>query len=339
MGSRPPLERMTRRDILNGIKSAGIVGMGGAGFPTHIKLSADENKIKHIIINACECEPGIYADYTLMLQKPGQILDGVNVILKLFPHAAAVIVTEDDKEDAAKLLKKYISENQSTYEKITVKILKTQYPQGAEKLLVYNITGRKLKYGELPANAGALVCNVATVYAIYKAIYEDAPLTERIVTVTGNAISAPVNMWVKIGTKISELIKEINVDPGSIEKIILGGPMMGNAVASPDIPITKTVSGVILIKKGTSKKQPQEAYCIRCGRCVDACPLKLIPCSIAELAQAHDIDRFTKMNGMTCMECGSCSYVCPAHRQLTQYIKVGKSQVAGKSNKKTGGGA
>ena len=333
MGSRSPFEHMTRQDILNNIKAAGVVGMGGAGFPTHIKLSADENKIKHIIINACECEPGIYADYALMMQNPEQILDGINIILKLFPFAEAVIVTEDDKEDAAKLLKKHISQNQNVHRKIRVKVLKTMYPQGAEKLLVYNITGRKLKYGELPKDAGCLVCNVATVYAIHWAVRKKKPITERFVTVTGNAVSEPINMSVKIGTKISELMKEVNVDPRSVEKIILGGPMMGTAVASPDIPITKTVSGVILIKKGTSKKQPQESSCIRCGRCVDACPLKLIPCSIAESAQTHNIDRFTKMHGMTCMECGCCSYVCPTHRQLTQAIKVGKAI------KKTGGGA
>ncbi len=329
---------MNRQEILNSIKSAGIVGMGGAGFPTHIKLSAEENSIKHIIINACECEPGIYADYTLMMQYPEQILLGINIILQLFPHAEAVIVTEDDKEDAAKLLEKHISENKNAYSKINTKVLKTRYPQGAEKLLIYNITGKKLMYGQLPKEVGCLVCNVATIYAIYEAVHKNKPLTERIVTVTGNILPKPINMKVKIGIKVSELLNKVGVKSENIDKIILGGPMMGHAVASTDVPITKTVSGVILVKKDNGFEE--ESPCIRCGKCADICPLKLVPCKIAEYARIYDMERFAQAGGKICMECGSCSYVCPAHRQLAQAIKAGKVTAAAMSNilLKTGGG-
>lgn len=325
-----PVTEKTNEAIINAVKEAGIVGLGGAGFPTHVKLSPKEpDKIDTIIINAAECEPYITADYRCMMEIPEQLISGLNIMLSLFPKAKGVIGIEDNKPEAiAKLTEMCKSES-----RIEVAALKTKYPQGAERSLIYATTGRSINSSMLPADAGCIVDNVATIVAIKEAVKDGKPLYERIVTVTGDAIKNPSNFKVRTGTNVEELIEAAGGFKTQPEKIISGGPMMGMAMFTTDVPAVKTFSCFLAFTKDeVAANQPSN--CIRCGRCVSVCPQKLMPAKLSVLADHNKFDEFEKLYGAECVECGSCSFVCPAKRNLAQSMKTGRKQVLANRRKK-----
>ena len=313
----PDYDSLTREDKIRIIGDAGIIGMGGAGFPTAVKLQPKEpDKIEYIIINCAECEPYLTSDYRKMLEEPEKLIGGLKISLSLFDNARGILAVEDNKPDCIEKLKKLTKDE----DKITVKALKTKYPQGSERHLIYATTGRAINSGMLPADAGFIVNNVDTVISIYNAVIEGRPLLYRIVTVTGDAINEPCNFRVRIGTNYAELIEAAGGLKKTPEKIISGGPMMGFAMFDLNVPITKASSALLcLTKDEVSRFEP--SACINCGRCVEACPGRVVPKMLAELAERHDEENFVKLNGLECCECGSCSYVCPAKRPLTQSIK------------------
>lgn len=312
-----PLEDMTREDILGCIREAGIVGMGGAGFPTHVKLSPKEpENIEYVIANCAECEPYLTSDYRRMLEEPEKLIGGVNILLRLFENAQGILAVEDNKPDCIELLRRLTKEEP----RISVKALKTKYPQGAERQLIYAVTGRKINSTMLPADAGCIVDNVDTVVAVYRAVIEGRPLMERIVTVTGDAVGKPQNFRVPIGTNYSELIEAAGGFKEKPEKVICGGPMMGFAMFDLSVPTTKTSTALLaLTKDEVSAMEP--GPCINCGRCVEVCPGRVIPSRLADYAERFDEEAFLENNGMECCECGCCSFICPAKRPLTQEIK------------------
>lgn len=310
-------EEMTREEVISVIQKAGIVGMGGAGFPTHVKLSPKEiDKIDYVIVNCAECEPYLTSDYRKMLEEPEKLVQGLLIILSLFPNATGVLAVEDNKPDCISLLKEKTTE----YDNVLVRALKTKYPQGSERQLIYAATGRSINSKMLPADAGCIVNNVDTVISVCNAVTEGKPLTERIVTVTGEAIKHPQNFRVKTGTLYSELIEEAGGFKVNPAKIISGGPMMGFSIFDLDVPVTKTSSALLCMKEDDVAKHATSA-CINCGRCVEACPSGLLPTKLSEFADHFDEEAFREFNGMECVECGSCSYVCPAKRYLCQSIK------------------
>lgn len=325
----PPLypDSNTSEEIIERIKEAGIVGMGGAGFPTFIKLSPKKpGKIEYVIANCAECEPYLTSDYRRILEEPEKLIDGLRISLSLFPKAHGILAVEDNKKDCIELLKELVKDEK----RISVKALKTKYPQGAERQLIYATTGRKINHTMLPADAGCVVNNVDTLVAIHAAVTEGRPLMERIVTVTGDAIRKPCNFKVRIGTNYSELIEEAGGFRVNPAKVISGGPMMGFALFDLDVPTTKTASALLALSKDdVSAIKPSS--CIRCGRCVEVCPGRVLPNKLMDAAAHEDEESFIKLNGMECCECGCCSYICPARRPLTQTIKsMRKLQLAKK---------
>ena len=320
-------EELSKEEIINIVKEAGIVGMGGAGFPTHVKLSPKEpDKIDHVIINCAECEPYLTSDYRRMLEEPEKVIGGLKIILQLFDNAKGILAVENNKPDCIKKLKELVGNDP----RISVASLKTKYPQGAERTLIYAVTGRQIHSGMLPADAGCVVNNVDTAVAIYRAVTEGRPLIERIVTVTGDAINEPQNFKVRIGMNYKELLEAAGGFKKEPEKIVCGGPMMGVAMFDLDVPTTKTSTALLcLTKDEVAANEP--GPCINCGRCVEVCPRRGVPSKLADYAERFDEESFLKCNGMECCECGCCSFVCPAKRQLTQSIKsMRKIQLAKK---------
>ena len=320
-------EELSKEEIINIVKEAGIVGMGGAGFPTHVKLSPKEpDKIDHVIINCAECEPYLTSDYRRMLEEPEKVIGGLKIILQLFDNANGILAVENNKPDCIKKLKELVGNDP----RISVASLKTKYPQGAERTLIYAVTGRQIHSGMLPADAGCVVNNVDTAVAIYRAVTEGRPLIERIVTVTGDAINEPQNFKVRIGMNYKELLEAAGGFKKEPEKIVCGGPMMGVAMFDLDVPTTKTSTALLcLTKDEVAANEP--GPCINCGRCVEVCPGRVVPSKLADYAERFDEESFLKCNGMECCECGCCSFVCPAKRQLTQSIKsMRKIQLAKK---------
>ena len=300
-------------------------GMGGAGFPTHVKLSPREpEKIDYIIANCAECEPYLTSDYRRMLEEPEKLVGGLKVMLKLFPNAQGILAVEDNKPDCIARLRQLTEEEG----KISVKALKTKYPQGGERQLIYAVTDRRINSTMLPADVGCVVNNVDTVTAIYRAVIEGRPLMERIVTVTGDAVANPANFRVRIGTSYDRILAAAGGFREKPEKIICGGPMMGFAMFGLDVPSTKTATALLaLTKDEVSAMEP--GPCINCGRCVEVCPGRMIPSRLADYAEHFDEKAFVDNHGMECCECGCCSYVCPAKRPLTQQIKsMRKMQLA-----------
>ena len=320
-------EELTREEKIELIKEAGIVGMGGAGFPTFIKLSPKEpEKIEYVIVNCAECEPYLTSDYRKMLEEPEKLISGLKVSLSLFENARGILAVEDNKPDCIELLKKLTKDEP----KITVKALTTKYPQGSERHLIYAVTGRAINSSQLPADAGCVVNNVDTVISIHNAVKEGKPLMYRIVTVTGDAIAKPCNFRVRIGTNYNELVEEAGGFKEKPVKIISGGPMMGFGIFDLNVPATKTSSALLcLTKDEVSAMEP--SACINCGKCVEVCPGRVVPSRFADYAEHYNDEAFVKNNGMECCECGCCSYVCPAKRPLTQVIKsMRKMQLANK---------
>lgn len=310
-------EKLSKEEILARIREGGVVGMGGAGFPTHVKLAPKEpDKIDYVLVNGAECEPYLTSDYRRMLEEPELIVGGLKVMLRLFDNAKGYICVEDNKPDCAEKLRQACQGE----DRIEVKVLKTKYPQGAERMMIYAATGRKINSSMLPADAGCVVDNVDTVVAVYKAVVLGEPLMHRTVTVTGDAIRDPQNFCVCTGTNYAELIDEAGGFVTEPQKVVSGGPMMGFALYDLNIPVTKTSSAVLCMKEDiVSSSEP--TACINCGRCVDVCPGRVLPAKLAVFAEHHDEENFLKYNGLECCECGCCSYICPARRQLTQAIK------------------
>ncbi len=326
---RKPLEDMSKQEIIECVKEAGIVGMGGAGFPTHVKLSPKEpEKIEYVITNCAECEPYLTSDYRRMIEEPEKLVQGLKISLALFDNARGILAVEDNKPDCIEILKDLTKDEP----RISVKALKTKYPQGAERQLIYAATGRKINSSMLPADAGCIVDNVDTVVAIYHAVIEGKPLMNRIVTVTGDAIADPRNFIVRIGTNYHELIEEAGGFKKDPVKIVSGGPMMGFAIFDLDVPTTKTASALLcLTQDDVSDMEP--GACINCGRCVDVCPGRVVPKLLADYAEHYDEEAFLTHDGMECCECGCCSYICPAKRQLTQSIKSMRKMMLAKKKK------
>ncbi|MCR5686687.1 MAG: electron transport complex subunit RsxC [Lachnospiraceae bacterium] len=325
-----PIAEMTKEEVVAVIKEAGIIGMGGAGFPTHVKLSPkDPAKIHYVIANCAECEPYLTSDYRRMIEEPEKLVAGLKIILCLFEHAKGILAVEDNKPDCIRILKDLCLDEP----RISVKVLKTKYPQGSERQLIYASTGRAINSSMLPADAGCIVNNVDTIVAIYHAVIEGRPLMERIVTVTGDAVRYPQNYRVYTGTSYSDLIEAAGGFKSPPEKIISGGPMMGFAMFDTNVPVTKSSSAVTAFLKDPVSSAPESA-CINCGRCVDSCPSRLLPSKLADIAEHYDEEKFTALNGLECVECGCCSYICPAKRHLTQEIKMMRQLVLSKRKKK-----
>ena len=311
-----PLGEMSREEIIEKIGNAGIVGMGGAGFPTRVKLSPKEpEKIDYVIANCAECEPYITADYRRMLENTDELISGMKVLLTIFPNAKGIFAVEDNKKDCIEKLEEFIQAD----ERMEVKAMMTKYPQGAERQLIYTVTKRAINSAMLPADAGCIVDNVETLIGIHRAVIEGKPLVERVVTVSGDAVNNPGNFKVLLGTSHRELAEAAGGFAAEPEKLISGGPMMGFAMITLDAPVTKTSSSLLAFKKD-AVSQLRESACINCGRCVQVCPSRIIPSRLADYAKRHDEVSFVAMNGLECVECGSCSYVCPAKRQLKQAI-------------------
>ena len=324
------LEDLSRDEIRERIKAAGIVGMGGAGFPTNVKLTPkNPENIDYIIVNGAECEPYLTSDYRRLLEESDKVVMGLKVALKLFDHAKGIIGIEDNKPEAIRIMK----EKTANEPDIEVKELKTKYPQGGERCLIYATTGRSINSSMLPADAGCIVHNVDTIFSIYMAVIEGKPLTKRIVTVTGDGVKEPGNFYVWLGTNYRQLLEAAGGPVGEPEKYISGGPMMGFGIFDLDVPTTKTASALLCLTKddvSAAKTGP----CINCGMCVEVCPGRVVPSRLAKAAEHGDKESFVKMNGMECCECGCCSFICPAKRPLTQEIKSMRKMILADRKKK-----
>lgn len=316
---------LSSKEIVDKIAAAGIVGLGGATFPTQVKLMPPPgSKAEIIIINAVECEPYLTSDHSLMMEKGEQILVGVTLLMKAVNVNKAVIGIENNKPDAIAHLTKLAA----AYPGIEIMPLKVQYPQGGEKQLIDAVIRRQVKSGALPISAGAVVQNVGTAYAVYEAVQKNKPLFERVVTVTGKAVANPSNFLVRMGTSINTLIEAAGGIPENTGKIIGGGPMMGKALVSAEVPVTKGSSGVLLLTKEESVRKPMQD-CIRCAKCVDVCPMGLNPAFLMKFTVYKDWEKAEANYIQDCIECGSCSYTCPANRPLLDQIRLGKGKVMG----------
>lgn len=316
---------LSAKEIIDKIAAAGVVGMGGATFPTQVKLMPPPgSKAEIVIVNAVECEPYLTADHSLMLAKGEQILVGVTILMKAVGVNKAVIGIENNKPDAIAHMQKLAAQ----YPGVEIMPLKVKYPQGGEKQLIDAVIGKQVKSGALPISAGAIVQNVGTVYAVYEAVQKNKPLFERVVTVTGKAVKEPSNFLVRMGTPISVLIEAAGGMPENTGKIIGGGPMMGKALISAEVPVCKGSSGILLMTKEESVRKPMHD-CIRCAKCVSACPMGLNPAFLMKATVYQNWEMAEKENIQDCIECGSCSYTCPAYRPLLDNIRVGKAKVMG----------
>ena len=326
------LEDLTKEEILNRIKEGGVVGMGGAGFPTHVKLAPkDPSRIEYILVNGAECEPYITSDYRRMIEEPEKVVKGLQVILTLFDSAKGYICIEDNKPDCIAKMKELVKD----IDRIEVKEMMTKYPQGGERTLIYAATGREINSTMLPADVGCVVDNVETVISVYKAVILGRPVNSRVVTVTGDGIKEPKNLLVLAGTDMSELVDAAGGLKAKIAKAISGGPMMGFALYDLHVPCTKTTSAFLFLEHdAVSEAQEIQTACINCGRCVSVCPGHVLPARLAKLAERGDMAGFEALDGMECCECGCCSYICPAKRPLTQSIKSMRKMVLASRRKK-----
>lgn len=312
---------LSPQEIITAVKNSGLVGMGGATFPTHIKLSPPpDKKIEYIIVNGAECEPYLTSDYRAMLEYPEEIIYGLKAVMKIFGLNVGYIGVEDNKKDGIESLKKVADGG------IKVVTLKTKYPQGSEKHLIKVITGKEVPSGKLPADAGAIVINVDTAVGIANILKTGRPLIERIVTVTGNGVNSPCNLRVRIGTRFSEVLEAAGGLKADVKKLIMGGPMMGNAQFSVETPVIKGTSGLLALTEAECNLK-KERNCIRCGKCVDACPMGLMPLYLSSAGKKEDYDAMKRLSILDCIECGSCTYICPSNKNPVEYIRVGKAKL------------
>ena len=323
LGEDRDATKLSKQEIRDIVREAGIVGLGGAGFPTNVKLTPkDESKIDYIIVNGAECEPYLTCDYRMMIEEPERLIGGIKVMLQLFENAKAVIGIENNKPKAIEKLRALVKDEP----KITVEPLRTKYPQGGERSLIYAVTGREINSSMLPADAGCVVDNVNTVMAIYDAVCKQTPILERVITVTGDAVKEPQNFKVRTGMNYNDIIEAAGGFVGEPKKILSGGPMMGQAMYTTDVPVTKNSSSLTCFLEDEVEKNP-ESPCIRCGRCGEVCPEFLVPVLMMQTCMAGNSEGYEKLYGMECIECGSCSYICPARRPLTQAFKQMKRRI------------
>ncbi len=314
---------LSPEEIIARVKDAGIVGMGGATFPTHVKLMVPSGKkADYLIINGVECESYLTSDHQLMLEKGPEIIMGIKILMKALKVDKAVIGIENNKPDAINLMVELTANEKG----ITVQPLKVKYPQGGEKQLINAVTNREVPSGKLPVEVGCVVQNVGTAFAVYEAVTKNKPLIERVVTVTGKALKNPSNLKVRVGTPVRDLVAAAGGLPEDTGKIIGGGPMMGKALATLDVPVVKGTSGILLMREEVSHRAGENS-CIRCAKCTQVCPMGLEPFLLSRLARIGRFETAEKEKVMDCIECGSCQYTCPANIPLLDYLRLGKNKV------------
>ncbi len=322
-----PWNEMEAGELVDIVASAGIAGMGGAGFPTHVKLSPPREKpIDTLIINGAECEPYLTSDFRMMVEHAGEIWEGIQIIRRILGTTTVRIAIESNKPEAIQAMEHAAGSSQ---EDLAIVELPTEYPQGAEKQQIYSITGREVPSGGLPMDVGTLVENVGTVYAIREAVINGRPLIDRVTTVTGEAVKHPSNVLARLGSSYKDLIEFCGGENGNASKVVSGGPMMGFAQAGLEATTSKTTSGILLLPP-SKVSQFTSMPCISCGRCVAACPMTLMPSELSHMLEAEDYEAAQAYNVMDCIECGCCAFVCPAHRPMVQHMRRGKASVAAK---------
>ncbi len=318
-------EGLPKEELLKRVKEAGIVGLGGAGFPTHVKLSPPrEANIDLLILNGAECEPYLTTDHRVMLEHAREIIEGARIIMKILGVSKCMIGIEANKEDAIEEMDRCIRDL-SLKDEITVHPLKVKYPQGSEKQLIQSLTGRKVPGFGLPFDVGVVVQNVGTTFAIYEAVCMNKPLYERVITVSGNGIKRQANLKVRIGTRLSDIVDYLGGTTPELARVVIGGPMMGFAISTFDIPVTKTTSGFLFLTEKEIDTNPY-SQCIRCGWCLDACPMGVAPNEIGIYVEAGRAEDTAEFGLFECFECGSCAFVCPAKRPLVQFIRIAKQK-------------
>ncbi len=311
------------QEIVRIVHKMGIVGLGGATFPTHVKLSLPRGKTaEYLLVNGSECEPYLTSDNALMLEKADEILIGISIMKKALHVKKAIIGIENNKPDAIANMREHARNHQG----VEVQELKVKYPQGGEKQLIKALVNREVPSGGLPIDVGAVVFNVGTMFAVYEAVQKNKPLIERVVTVTGKHLAHPGNYIVRIGTPVSALVEAAGGLPENTGKVIGGGPMMGKALNSLDVPIIKGTSGVTILAEPESRRKPVQ-NCIRCTKCITVCPMGLEPYLLMAMGEREMFERMEDEKAMDCIECGSCSYICPSNRPLLDYIRLGKSEI------------
>lgn len=322
------IEKLTDKEIVEIIRNSGIVGLGGAGFPTHVKLSPpDKSKIDTVIVNAAECEPYLTNDYRCIMEYVDELIQGILIYDKILSPKNIFIGVEDNKPKGIKLLKKVLKAKQLS-DFIKVVKVPTCYPQGAEKTLIKALTGREVPVGKLPMDVGCVCSNVGTFISVKKSVFDGMPLYKKVITISGK-VKEPSNIKVRIGTPVNEVIHQCGGYKGKPVRLISGGPMMGFAVEDDSIPVLKSNSGFVVYDKDDVKDQDsfKESPCIRCGKCIDHCPMKLMPTMIMQAVKKKDTDSLENLHVMNCFECGCCSFICPARIPLTPYMKKGKKQL------------
>lgn len=324
------IENLSPQELKEIVKESGITGMGGASFPTHVKLSPPEGKkIDVVILNGAECEPYLTADHRLMVEQPGKVVEGLRILMKILGVEEGHIAIESNKPDAIEKIEAYAQK----YSNIHIGVLKPKYPQGDEKRIINAVTGRMVPSGGLPMDVGAVVDNVGTAAAVADAVLEGMPLIQRVATITGTAVKNPKNLLVKIGTPFSEIIEQCGGMTSDVGKLIMGGPMMGLAQYTDEIPVIKGTSGMLMLTE-LEAKVPEAEACIRCGKCVGACPVHLQPLFISQFAMKNNVEMAEAYHAADCIECGSCSYICPAKRPLVESIRLMKREVLARRRKK-----
>lgn len=317
-------ESLPAADLLGKVHGAGVIGIGGAGFPTHVKLSPPSSSpVDTLLLNGAECEPYITADHRQMLEAPAEIVEGAKIILKILGIRKCYIGIESNKPDAIKAMTQAAQDASSQDVVIKIETLQVKYPQGSEKQLIQAITGRKVPAMALPSSVGVVVQNVTTAKAIYDAVVYNKPLYEKVVTIAGKGIARPANLLVKVGTKIGDIVEHLGGLKPGLSKVVMGGPMMGFAISSLDIPVTKTTSAILFLSEDEVDNNPH-SQCIRCGWCLDACPMGLEPKEIGIYVEANRAEDTEPFGVFDCFECGSCAYVCPAKRPLVQFVRLAK---------------
>ena len=315
---------MPRDEMLSRIKEAGIVGIGGAGFPTHVKLAPPPAaKVDTLLLNGAECEPYLTTDHRLMLESPGDVVGGASIILRILGINECKIVIEANKPAAIDAMEKAVKEASSNGQRISVVPLKVKYPQGSEKQLIQSLTGRKVPGFGLPFDVSVIVQNVGTAKAVYDAVCLAKPLYEKVVTISGKGISRPANLLVRIGTRLKDIVEYLGGTKNGLAKVVMGGPMMGFAIPTLDVPVMKTTSGVLFLTEDEIDLSPH-GHCIRCGWCLDACPMGLSPNEIGVYVEAGRAEDTSQFGLFECFECGCCAFVCPARRPLVQFIRLAK---------------
>ncbi len=329
---KPPVVN-NREDLIKAVRKSGLVGLGGAGFPTHVKLNFDQTKgIDTLVVNAAECEPYITVDYRECIENSWDILGGVYTLKEMLGFKNVVIAVEDNKPEVFKVLKSIADSSEDKYNEVNLMTLESKYPQGAEKMMVQSATGRQVPPGKLPADVGCVVMNVGSVAFISRYLKTGKPLVSRSLTVAGSAITNPMNVRVPIGTNIGEIIDFCGGFKTEPKKILTGGPMMGIALVGTDFPVLKQNNAILAFDENDAILK-KETDCIRCGRCANACPMSLTPTDIVRATKAKDVDTLNRIGIMVCMECGSCSYSCPAGKPLVQHMRLAKALVREESKK------